>query len=105
MFGEAEKELKLLKDALVQHSGKTDSESQHSVTSNHIGDIWSNIGEAIKSVKTIENGLDYKSQRARDRCDKIVNNIPIFENWLQLLPSGDYGAVISGVFKMIVQVS
>ena len=105
MFSEADKELKLLKDALVQHKRKTDPESQHSVTASHIGDTWSHIVEAIKSVKSLENSLDDKSRRTRHCCDKIVDNISIFGNWLQLLPSGDYGAVISGVFKMIVQVS
>ena len=105
MFSEAEKELKLLKDTLVQHSRKTDSESQHSVTANHIGDTWNNIVEAIKSVKAVENGLDEKSRKTRHCCDKIVNNISTFGTWLELLPNGDYAAVISGIFKMIVQVS
>ncbi|KAL8791964.1 MAG: hypothetical protein Q9195_005453 [Heterodermia aff. obscurata] len=103
MFGEAEKELKLLKDALGQDRRKTDSDTQLSVTVTQIGDSWSHIAEAIKSVKTTENGLDDRSRRTRDCCDKIVDSISIFGNWLELLPSGDYGAVISGVFKMVVQ--
>ena len=105
MFSDAKKELKLLHDALVQHTGKTDSDSRQSVTPNHIGDTWSHIVAAVKNVRTIENGLDEKSRRARQCCDKIVDNISLFGNWLELLPSGDYGAVISGVFKMVVQVS
>ena len=105
MFSDAQKELELLKDTLVQPGSKTDSESQHSVTANYIGDTWLHIVAAIESVKTIENGLDEKSRRTRDCCDKIVNNISMFGNWLELLPSGDYGAVISGVFKMVIQVS
>ena len=95
MFSEADKELKLLKDALVQHS----------VTVNHVGNTWSQIVEAIEGVKTIESGLDDKSRRTKHYCDKIVDNISVFGNWLELLPSGDYGAVVSGVFKMVVQVS
>lgn len=102
VFGEANKELKLLKDALVQHNRKSDSAS---VTFNHVGDTWSHIVAATKSLKTLENGLDEKSRRTRHCCDKIVDNISIFGNWLALLPSGDYGAVVSGVFKMVVQVS
>lgn len=66
---------------------------------------WTEVREAVQQAKARETGRDNDSWSARNHCDKIVDNISSFETWLELLPSGDYGAVVSGVFKMVVTVS
>ena len=50
-------------------------------------------------------GSDDESDRIKTSCSTLIHNIAGFDSWLNLLPQGDYGAVISGVFKLVVVVS
>lgn len=68
-------------------------------------DSWKAVKETLIAAKAREDGQDKDSWCTRDCYDRIVNNISALETWLNLLPSGDYGAAISGVFKMIVEVT
>ena len=36
--------------------------------------------------------------------DKVGQNGPSFNNWLELLPSGDYSSVNCGTFKLVINV-
>lgn len=36
---------------------------------------------------------------------KLGDNGEVFEDWLRILPDGDYGSIISGSFHVIIQVS
>lgn len=74
------------------------------VKANDSNSSWKDVSDAVKAAKDREDGQDKDSWSARDSCDKIVDNISAFETWLDLLPGGDYGAVIGGVFKMVVTV-
>ena len=96
--------MQLLKDAVVQYQQKTRPESNQIVKVNDAVNPWADVREAVKIAKNREDGQDKDTWSARESCDKIVNNISTFETWLDLLPGGDYGAVVSGVFKMIVTV-
>lgn len=64
---------------------------------------WTGVQEAIQ-VASLEEGSDDESNISKKSCSKMVRNIPDFETWLSLLPDGDYGAVVCGVFKMVVVV-
>ena len=64
---------------------------------------WTGVQEAIR-VATLEEGSDDESNIAKRSCSKMARNIPDFETWLSLLPDGDYGAVVCGIFKMVVVV-
>lgn len=104
MFSGARDELQLLKDAIVQYQQKTNPNSSSMVKGNDTDHLWKDVRDAVKAARGRENGQDKDSWFARESCDKIVDNISSFEAWLDLLPGGDYGAAVAGVFKMVVTV-
>ena len=104
MFSGARDELQRLKEAIVQYQQKIKPDSNSIVNVNDTVSPWKDVRSAVKNAKDREDGQDKDSWSARDSCDKIVDNIATFETWLDLLPGGDYGAVVGGVFKMVVTV-
>ena len=104
MFSNAHEELQSLKDAILHYQTKSNPDFQHSseITDSRIS--WDHVKEAVEAVRASEDGRDNKSMSTRRLCNKIVENVSSFETWLELLPSGDYGAAVSGVFKIIVGV-
>ena len=104
MFSGARDELQLLKEAIVQYQQKTKPDSSSIVKVDDASGPWRDVKDAVQVAKDREDGQDKDSWSARDSCDKIVDNISAFETWLDLLPGGDYGAVVGGVFKMVVTV-
>ena len=104
MFSGAKEELQLLKDAVVRYQQKTNQESTSITKANGKPNSWEDVTEAVKVAKDREDGQDKDSSSARKSCNDIVDNISTFETWLDLLPGGDYGAVVGGVFKMVVTV-
>lgn len=83
----------------MQYEQKTKSKSHTDLRTC----TWTGVREAIQ-VATLEEGSDDESNMAKRSCSKMARNIPDFETWLSLLPDGDYGSVVCGVFKMIVGV-
>lgn len=104
MFSGAREELQLLKEAIIQYQQKTNPDSNSIIKFSEVSNPWKDVREAVRLAKTREDGQDKDSWSARDSCDRIVDNISMFETWLDLLPSGDYGAIVGGVFKMVVTV-
>ncbi len=88
-----------MRKAVAQYEQKTKPKSHVDVRNCS----WTGVQEAIQ-VATLEEGSDDESNIAKRSCSKMARNIPDFENWLSLLPNGDYGAVVCGVFKMVVVV-
>ena len=100
----ARDELQQLKEAIVRYQQKIDPDSSPIVKVDELTSPWKDVRDAVKVAKDREDGQDKDSWSTRDSCDKIVDNISTFETWLDLLPGGDYGAVVGGVFKMVVTV-
>jgi len=65
---------------------------------------WTEVKVELQLVQCREQGKDLDSKSAQTCCAGILENITVFENWLGLLPAGDYGSVICGVFKIVVGV-
>ena len=103
MFSDAKEDLQLLKDAVVHYQQKTNQESTSIIKANEKPNPWEDVREAVKVAKDREDGQDKDSWSAKNSCNKIVDNISTFETWLDLLPGGDYGAIV-GVFRMVVTV-
>lgn len=64
----------------------------------------------MKLIKNAE--AQYKNEkvtgvfgRFRKCLRKLGENGEIFEDWLRILPDGDYGSIISGSFHVIIKVS
>ena len=99
LFDEAKTELEELKKAVALYEQKTKPKSRIDVQTC----TWTGVQEAIQ-VASLEEGSDDESNIAKKSCSKMARNIPDFETWLSLLPDGDYGAVVCGVFNMVVVV-
>ena len=61
-------------------------------------------------IRSAEN--QYKNEKVTGvfgkfrKCLRTLgDNGAIFENWLRILPDGDYGSIISGSFHVIIKVS
>lgn len=66
--------------------------------------------EVMKLIARAED--QYKNEKItgvlgglRKCLRKLGDNGATFENWLRVLPDGDYGSIISGSFHVIIQVS
>ena len=66
--------------------------------------------EVMKLIERAEN--QYKNEKLtgalghfRKCLRKLGDNGEVFENWLRILPNGDYGSVVSGSFQVIIKVS
>ena len=64
----------------------------------------------MKLVERAEN--QYKNEKLtgpigqfRKCLRKLGENSEVFENWLHILPDGDYGSMVSGSFYVIIKVS
>ncbi|KAH9905189.1 hypothetical protein F4778DRAFT_802664 [Xylariomycetidae sp. FL2044] len=54
-------------------------------------------------MQEVHNASAKKPSKAKICIDRIGRNSDVFETWLQLLPSGDYGASICGVFTLAIR--
>ena len=61
--------------------------------------------QVIAEVQNASNAYRSEGGRARSIFHRMCDNATIFENWLDILPNGDYGAVISGAFVMVLRAS
>ena len=88
----------------MKYQQKIDQKSVASVEAKDTINSWKDVKNAVELAKDRENGEDSESCSVRANCQKMADNISALEAWLELLPDGDYGAVVSGVFKMVVTV-
>lgn len=61
--------------------------------------------QVIAEIEIANHAYRHDGGKIRNMFQKMCDSAPIFENWLCLLPDGDYGASISGAFVMLVRVS
>ncbi|OIW31235.1 hypothetical protein CONLIGDRAFT_700977 [Coniochaeta ligniaria NRRL 30616] len=62
-----------------------------------------NWTQVIREVNDASNKYKNDRGKATNIFRNMCDNAGIFENWLRLLPDGDYGATISGAFIMAVR--
>lgn len=87
----------------MQYQIKTKAEPGTTVKLDAKDCTWEMVQDAVK-IAAQQEGSDDESSIAKTCCSSIRHNIPALESWLKLLPDGDYGAVVCGLFKMIVGV-
>ena len=107
MFSHAEEELIQLKNSIARYRerAKVHSENRARMAPAALCASWNEITEDLRWIAEREQGKDHANKTVRTCCTTITENISAFETWLSLLPSGDYGSVVSGVFKIAVEVS
>lgn len=62
---------------------------------------WSQV---IAEVQSASNTYKSEEGKTKNIFRSMCDNAAVFENWLCLLPDGDYGASISGAFVMVIHV-
>ena len=84
---------------MAQYQKKTKAHTPIDVRTSN----WAGVQQAIQAA-ALEEGSDDESNMAKSSCSKMARSIPDFEVWLGLLPNGDYGSVVCGVFNMVLVV-
>ena len=96
----------LWKDSNVERDNLIDSTNQLKQKSRRLDNsekfTWRQV------IAEVQNTSDaYRNERGKVKniFYRMCDNAAVFENWLSLLPNGDYGAVISGTFVIVLRAS
>ncbi|KAK8030107.1 hypothetical protein PG993_011398 [Apiospora rasikravindrae] len=63
---------------------------------------WEEVMSEVQATGTRWRTSAIKSTKTAQYIDKVGQNSKAFESWLGLLPAGDYGSSIAGVFKVVI---
>ncbi|KAK8112588.1 hypothetical protein PG984_013114 [Apiospora sp. TS-2023a] len=63
---------------------------------------WGEVMSEVQTTATNWRTSTTHSTKMMHYIDKVGQNSKAFESWLTLLPAGDYGASIAGVFKVAI---
>ncbi|KAK8063320.1 hypothetical protein PG996_007972 [Apiospora saccharicola] len=63
---------------------------------------WGEVMSEVQTTATSWRTSTTQSTKMLHYIDKVGQNSKAFESWLTLLPAGDYGASIAGVFKVAI---
>ncbi|KAI0874100.1 hypothetical protein GGS24DRAFT_460595 [Hypoxylon argillaceum] len=103
MWRQADQEKEELFDLIEQVQKKFEGKGDSTLNSLELRRCkWDQV-----MVQVQETSLQWKSSarrnsRAMKYIDKLGQNSEAFKSWLELLPDGDYGAIISGVFTLVI---
>ncbi|ETS73822.1 hypothetical protein PFICI_14768 [Pestalotiopsis fici W106-1] len=95
---EMEKLFELLEKVQVKLSKKGMQQSPQSIRSCRWEDVLSQVQDTAAQWSTTPN----RTSQAMLCISKVGRNSAVFESWLGLLPDGDYGASLCGVFKLAI---
>ena len=104
LFTDAKAELVELKSSVIKYQRKTNLAVANSAAHDNFNCTWTEVRKEIE-VAINGSGSNDETKRIKTSSLRIVDNLAGFSHWLDLLPDGDYGAVISGVFKIVIGVS
>ncbi|KAK8116432.1 uncharacterized protein PG998_004713 [Apiospora kogelbergensis] len=63
---------------------------------------WEEVMGEVEATSTLWRTSTIKSTKTMQYIDKVGQNSEAFQSWLELLPAGDYGSSIAGVFKVVI---
>ncbi|KAK6224094.1 hypothetical protein LQW54_000241 [Pestalotiopsis sp. IQ-011] len=63
---------------------------------------WEDVLRQIQDTASHWSTSTHRSSLAMGYIDKVGRNSAVFQDWLNLLPSGDYGSSVCGVFKLVI---
>jgi hypothetical protein len=93
----------ILKSEMVKLEAKLAQKSQRHPTNYRAAD-WTSIRTDIEKAAD-----DFKNKPTGGKtieCFRMLsNNATVLQDWLAILPTGDYGSIISGVFGLVTKVS
>ncbi|KAF3025095.1 hypothetical protein E8E14_014568 [Neopestalotiopsis sp. 37M] len=95
---EKEKLFGLIEKVQAKLSKKEADQSSSNIRSCRWGDVLSQVQDTAVQWSTTPN----RTSQAMLSINKVGRNSAVFESWLELLPAGDYGASVCGVFKLVI---
>ncbi|KAI0548227.1 hypothetical protein F4679DRAFT_551685 [Xylaria curta] len=63
---------------------------------------WDQVMAQVQETSNRWKSSPRRTSRAMQYIDKLGSNSEAFQGWLELLPAGDYGASIAGVFTLVI---
>ncbi|KAJ0122198.1 hypothetical protein J7T55_002710 [Diaporthe amygdali] len=106
MWKEADEEINQLFALIVQVRAKMDrksSSTQQQQTSLNLRQCtWEQVMGEVQSLATRWSTSPKKSSKMMIYLEKLGQNSDAFKSWLELLPAGDYGSSICGIFTIAV---
>ncbi|KAK2598553.1 hypothetical protein N8I77_011956 [Diaporthe amygdali] len=106
MWKEADEEINQLFALIVQVRAKMDrksSSTQQQQTSLNLRQCtWEQVMGEVQSLATRWSASPKKSSKMMICLEKLGQNSDAFKSWLELLPAGDYGSSICGIFTIAV---
>ncbi|KAI0183505.1 hypothetical protein EV127DRAFT_446927, partial [Xylaria flabelliformis] len=63
---------------------------------------WDQVMAQVQETSNRWKSSPRRTSRAMHYIDKLGSNSEAFQSWLELLPAGDYGASIAGVFTLVI---
>ncbi|KAI1747728.1 hypothetical protein F4782DRAFT_520175 [Xylaria castorea] len=63
---------------------------------------WDQVMVQVQETSSRWKSSPRRTSRAMQYIDKLGSNSEAFQSWLELLPAGDYGASIAGVFTLVI---
>jgi hypothetical protein len=105
LFRGANEEVNKLFSLMDQVQGKLNKKSKGKyIVQNLKRASWEDVMSEIQSTSQRWSNLPAKI-RGRGFLEKIGQHSEAFQAWIGLLPAGDYGSGICGVFKLAIGVS
>ncbi|KAI0812813.1 hypothetical protein GGR55DRAFT_637974 [Xylaria sp. FL0064] len=103
MWKQADAEKERLFDLIEQVQKKIEDRGNSRLSSMELRRCtWDQVMVQIRETSLLWKNSSRRSSRAMRCIDKLGQNSEAFKSWLDLLPDGDYGASISGVFAIII---
>ncbi|KAI0410963.1 hypothetical protein F5X98DRAFT_358392 [Xylaria grammica] len=103
MWKQADEEKEELFDLIEQLQTKFDGKGSSSHSGLELRRCkWDQVMVQVQETSNRWKTSPRRTSRAMKCIDRLGQNSEAFKSWLELLPAGDYGASISGVFTIVI---
>ncbi|KAK8062231.1 hypothetical protein PG997_014328 [Apiospora hydei] len=89
-----------VREKLTKRKNAADAQTLVDVDLRHCK--WEEVMDEVQATGTRWRTSAIKSTKTAQYIDKVGQHSKAFESWLDLLPAGDYGSSIAGVFKVVI---
>ncbi|RWA05709.1 hypothetical protein EKO27_g9392 [Xylaria grammica] len=103
MWKQADEEKEELFDLIEQLQNKFEGKGSSSHSGLELRRCkWDQVMVQVQETSNRWKTSPQRTSRAMKCIDRLGQNSEAFKSWLELLPAGDYGASISGVFTIVI---
>ncbi|KAI0103756.1 hypothetical protein GGR51DRAFT_251553 [Nemania sp. FL0031] len=103
MWKQADKEKEELFDLIEQVQKKLEGKGNGRLSGLELRRCkWDHVMAQVQETSRQWKNSPSRASRAMRCIEKVGENSEAFKSWLELLPAGDYGSIISGVFTIVI---